>query len=97
MRILALVAAAALLSGCDQDRSTRQVVSIEGRKFAVYQMRNRPDAYYAEPASRAAAFSPFPGIRSGNIAAIEAVTGCQVIPETVGQVDHISTDAEVRC
>lgn len=98
MRTAILALAGALLSAaCDQALSERTEVAVEGQRYAVYPMRNRPGAWYAEPADRSAFFSPFPGLRAGNVRAIEAVSGCEVIPETVRHVDHISTDAEVDC
>jgi len=97
MKIFRFIAFSLALSACDQDLSSRSVVTIGGREFAVYEMRGQPGTYYASPADRSAAFSPFPGIRAGNISAIEAVSGCTVIPGTAGLIDNISTEASVRC
>lgn len=86
------------LAACDADSSTRQSIVINGHEYAVMQMRDRPTAFYAFAAERWRYVArPFAGVLPGNIPAIEAVTGCAVIPDTVRHLDGISTEAEVRC
>lgn len=91
------VASVLLLAACDQDFGSSEEVVIEGRAFTVAPGRRYAGQWYASPADRSVFFGAPAGIRSGNVRAIEAVTGCAVIPETVDHVDAISTIAEVRC
>lgn len=94
---LTMLWSVAVLAGCDQDLSQKSEVVIDGRAYSVYPARNHNGVWYASPSDRSAFFNPFPGVRTANIRAIEAVTGCEVLPETINQIDPISTDAAVSC
>jgi hypothetical protein len=78
-----------------------QLVEIDGRAFFVNaQPRNGTGVYLAgpnEPTMGEAALGEGMALPIANVAAIEAVTGCKVAPETVRNTDVGTTFAAVRC
>lgn len=96
-KYLAVLLSVAALAGCDQDFSQKSEVVIDGRAFSVSPARSHNGVWYSSPSDRSSLYRPFPGVRTANIRAIEAVTGCKVIPETINHIDPISTDAAVSC
>ncbi|MFG6637346.1 hypothetical protein ACGYJ8_15410 [Sulfitobacter sp. 1A12126] len=97
MKWTIVLAAVALGAGCDQDLSDRRQVSIDGLAYTVYPGSRYPDVWYSSPTDRSLLFKAPPGIRAGNIKAIETASGCSVVDGTISQVDGISTSASVAC
>lgn len=93
-----------LLAGCTQMTDfhpNAQVVEIQGREFFVNAEPARgPGVYFAGPNDPAAA-EVFLGsgfaLPAANVAAIEAVTGCPVLRETVKNLNTGTTFAAVAC
>ena len=98
MRKAAIALCGALaIAGCDQIHSQGRTITVDGLQYTVYPNRGAAPVWYASPSDRAYFFNPQPGIRQGNVRAIQAATGCTVIPETINHIDRISTEAEVDC
>ena len=87
----------ALGAGCDQDLSAQRRVLTDGLAYTVYPGSRYPDVWYSSPSDRSLILRAPPGIRAGNIKAIEAASGCAVVDGTVAQPDGISTSAAVAC
>lgn len=85
------------LGACDQDFSNSREVEVAGRMYTVAPGARYPGQWYSEPSDRSLVFSAPRGVRSANLRAIEIVSGCKVVPETIDHIDGISTVAEVRC
>ena len=97
MKWIVILSAIALGAGCDQDRSSGHQVSIDGLAYTVYPGNRYPDVWYSSPSDRSLIFKAPPGIRAGNIKAIEAASGCAIVDGTVSHADGISTTAVVSC
>ncbi len=99
-KLLALV----ILAGCTEMTDyypDAQTVEIDGRMFFVApQPRNGPGVYLAgpnEPSGSEVFLSSDMTLPVANVAAIEAVTGCPVLRETIRNVQTGTTFAAVRC
>lgn len=93
-----------LLAGCTQMTDfypDAQVVEIQGRAFFVApRPANGPGVYFAgpnDPASAEVFLGAGMALPAANVAAIEAVTGCPVLRETVKNQTTGTTFAAVAC
>ena len=92
-----LILSMALLAACAEDRSKEVLVDIEGTTFNVYPDRNQPNKWHAWPANRTLSYKPPPMVRLKNVQAIEKVSGCRAVIETIDHLDGIFTSASVAC
>lgn len=99
-KLLALV----ILAGCTEMTDyypDAQTIEIDGRTFFVAaQPRNGPGVYLAgpnDPSGSEVFLSSDMTLPAANVAAIEKVTGCPVLRETIRNVQTGTTFAAVRC
>lgn len=103
-RILALSLALASLASCSEMTDyypNAQTVDIDGRVFFVQPMpQNGQGVYLAGPNNPSGSevfLSSDMTLPVANVAAIEKVTGCPVMRETIRNVQTGTTFAAVRC
>lgn len=95
------IALLALLAGCTQMTGyypDGKVVTIDGEAVLVRQLPGRERGYHAVPnrPDPSTLFTRDPAISLRNIRAIEAVTGCTVLRETI-ENREANTFAAVTC
>lgn len=97
MKKFALISVLALVASCAEDRSREYLIDVDGTTFNVYPDRKQPHKWHAWPAERSINYRPPPRVRLKNVQAIEAVSGCPAILETIYHLDGIFTSASVSC
>lgn len=100
----ALFCSALFMAGCTtsaQYYDNAQLVMVEGREFFVSRRVSRGENVFLagpnQPTGKEVFLGGNLGLPRSNVVAIEAVTGCKVVPETVFNVGTGDTFAEVQC
>ncbi|WP_413219872.1 hypothetical protein [Tritonibacter mobilis] len=97
MRTFIALLAFAVIAACAEDRSREVQVQVDGNTFNVYPDRTETNKWHAWPANRTFGYKPPPMVRLLNVKAIEAVSGCPALRETIHHLDGIFTSASVSC